>query len=113
MVVIPPLIPPGRSDKHAMRRPRSGAELVLGVGDPPADHRGQIMKMLTSAELFAPPKRTRKTRDRDWLERAKLVVAEARESAAETARQRAAHTTRPPSVLQRRRLTERLSAKNG
>jgi hypothetical protein len=89
VVVIPPFIPPGRSDKHAMRRPRSGAELVLGVGDPPADHRGQIMKMSTSAELFAPPKKTRKTKD--WLERAKLVVAEARESAAETARQRAAH----------------------
>jgi hypothetical protein len=69
------------------------------------------MKMLTSAELFAPPKRTRKTKD--WFERAKLVVAAARERAAETAQQRAAQplTTRPPTVLQRRRLAERLSAK--
>ena len=55
--------------------------------------------------------RTRKTKD--WFERAKLVVAAARERAAETAQQRVAQplTTRSPTVLQRRRLAERLSAK--
>jgi hypothetical protein len=69
------------------------------------------MKMLMSADLFAPPKHKRKTKD--WFERAKLVVAAARERAAETAQQRVAQplTTRSPTVLQRRRLAERLSAK--
>jgi hypothetical protein len=46
------------------------------------------MKMLTSAELFAPPKKARKTKVR--LERAKLVVVAARERAAEMAQQRTA-----------------------
>ena len=48
---------------------------MVVVGSPLADHRGQIMKRLTSAQLFAPPKRARKTKAR--LERAKLVVVAA------------------------------------
>jgi hypothetical protein len=84
---------------------------LLVVGRSPADHRGAIMKMLTSAELFAPPKRTRKTQD--WFERAKLVVAAARDCARETAQQRAAPSmTCPSTMLQSRRLAERLSAKS-
>jgi hypothetical protein len=73
---------------------------------------GQIMKKLTSAQLFAPPKRTRKIRKtKDWLERAKLIVAAARDRAIETTQQRAAPSMkRRPTVLQRRRLAERLSA---
>ena len=69
------------------------------------------MKMLTSADLFAPPKRQRKTKD--WFERAKLVVAAARERAVETTQQRGVQlsTMRRPTVWQRRRLAERLSAK--
>jgi hypothetical protein len=70
---------------------------------------GQIMKMLTSVDLFAPPKRARNTKE--WFERAKLVVATARHRAVETAHQREAPSmTRPPTVLQRHRLAERLSA---
>src|SRR6266567_34699 len=97
--------------KHAMRWPRSGEELGI-VGWPPADNRVQIMKRLTSAQLFAPPKIARKTKAR--LERAKLVVVAARARAAERAQQHAAQpsTIRPPTVLQRRRLAERLSAKS-
>ena len=70
-----------------------------------------MMKRLTSAQLFAPPKIARKTKAR--LERAKLVVVAARERAAETAQKYAAQPSmmRPPTVLQRRRLAERLSAK--
>jgi len=73
------------------------------------------MKMLTRAELFGPPKRTRRTRKtKDWFERAKLVVAAARDRAAETTQQRAGQlsTLRRPTVWQRRRLAERLSAKS-
>ena len=68
-----------------------------------------MMKRLTSAQLFAPPKIARKTKAR--LERAKLVVVAARERAAETAQRYATQpaTKRPPTVLQRRRLAERLS----
>jgi len=78
----------------------------------PADHRGQIMKRLTSAQVFAPPKRKRKTKAR--LERAKLVAVAARERAAETAQYAAQPSTvRPLTVLQRRRLAKRLSAKFG
>src|SRR5262249_23172999 len=44
---------------------------------------GQIMKRLTSAGLFASPKRARQHKAR--LEHAKLVVASAREHAAKTA----------------------------
>ena len=69
------------------------------------------MKMLTIAELFAPPKKARKTKVR--LERAKLVVVAARERAAETAQKYAAQpsTMRPATVLQRRRLAARFSGK--
>ena len=52
------------------------------IGWPPADHRGQVMKTLTSAQLL-PPKMARKTKAR--LEHAKVVVASARERAAVTA----------------------------
>ena len=72
---------------------------------------GQIMKILTSAQLFAAPKRVGKTKAR--LERAKLVIVAARERVAETAQQCAAppSTMRPPTVLQRRRLVGRFSGK--
>ena len=84
---------------------------MVVVGWPLADHRGQIMKTLTSAERFDPPKRVRNTKD--WFERAKLVVVAARDRAVETAQQRAAPSIkRPPTVWQRRRLVERLSAKS-
>ena len=88
---------------------------MVVVGSPLADHRGQIMKRLMSAQLFAPPKRARKTEAR--LERAKLVVVAARERAAGTAQQYAAQPStmrplRPPTVLQRHRLAERLNAKS-
>jgi hypothetical protein len=82
----------------------------------PAGHWGQIMKTLTRAQLFAPAKRARKTKD--WFERAKFVVAAARKRAARraarTAQQYAGQLSmmRPPTVLQRRRLAERLSAKS-
>jgi hypothetical protein len=71
----------------------------------------QIMKRLTSAQLFVPPKIARKTKAR--LERAKLVVVAARERAAGMAQRYAAQpsTKRPATVLQSRRLAERLSAK--
>jgi hypothetical protein len=82
------------------------------VGWPPAD-RGQIMKKLTRAQLFAPPKGTRRNRKaKDWLERAKLVIVAARDRAIETAQQRAVPSMkRFPTVLQRRRLAERLAPK--
>ena len=59
------------------------------------------MKMLTSAELFGPPKRTRRIRKtKDWFERAKLVIAEARDRAVETAQQRAMPAMkRPPTPI--------------
>src|SRR5215831_8000260 len=66
------------------------------------------MKRLTRAPLFAQAKRTR--RNKDWFERAKLVVAAARDRAVETAQQRGAPSMkRFPTVLQRRRLAERLT----
>ena len=70
------------------------------------------MKTLTGVQLFAPGQRgPRKTKD--WFERAKLVVAAARDRAVETAQQRAGPSMkRPPTVLQRQRLAERLSAKS-
>ena len=72
---------------------------------------GQIMQTLTGAQLFAPPKRARRTKD--WFERARVVVATARDRALEMAQQRAAPSMkRPPTVLQRRRLVERLNAKS-
>jgi hypothetical protein len=73
------------------------------VGETRADQSGaDSMKMLTSADLFAPPKRER--RNKDWLERARLVLAAARDRAAEMAQQRA---ERVPTVLQRRRRRRR------
>jgi hypothetical protein len=73
-----------------------------------ANHRGQIMKRLTSAQLFGPPKSARKTKAR--LARAKLVIVAVRERAAVTAQRYAAQALarpmRPPTVLQRRRLAE-------
>jgi hypothetical protein len=73
------------------------------------------MKRLTSAQLFNPPKKARKTKTR--LERAKVVIVVARERAAVTAKRYAAQPStmrpmRPPTVLQRQRLAERLSAKS-
>ena len=72
---------------------------------------GQIMKRLTSAQLFAAPKSAGKAKTR--LERAKLVIVAARERAVETAQQCAARpsTMRPPTVLQRRRLVGRFSGR--
>jgi hypothetical protein len=71
------------------------------------------MKKLTSAQLFNPPKKARNIKTR--LERAKLVIVRARERAAVTAQRYAAQPStmrpmRPPTVLQRQRLAERLSA---
>jgi hypothetical protein len=73
------------------------------------------MKRLTSAQLFAPPIKARKTKAR--LERAKLVIVAARERATVTAERYAAQPStmrpmRPPTGLQRRRLAERSSAKS-
>ena len=69
------------------------------------------MKRLTRAQLFAPAKRARNTQD--WFERVKLVVVAARDRAVEEAEQRTAPSMkRRPTVLQRRRLAERLSAKS-
>jgi hypothetical protein len=69
------------------------------------------MKRLTSTELFAPLGIRRKDQ-KARLERAKLVVATARDSAIETAQQRAVPSMkRFPTVLQRRRLAERLAPK--
>jgi hypothetical protein len=68
------------------------------------------MKKLTRVQLFAPAKKARNKQD--WFERAKLVVAAARERAVETAQQRRAPSMkRFPTVLQRRRLAERLAPK--
>jgi hypothetical protein len=81
------------------------------VGDSLAGHRGQTMKMLTSGDLFAAPRRARNAQE--WFERAKLVVAAARDRAVEMAQQREAPSLkRPPTVLQRHRLAERLGAKS-
>jgi hypothetical protein len=81
---------------------------LIRIGGSPADHRGQIMKILTNVDVFAPPKRARNTKE--WFERAKLVVAAARDRAVETAQQREAPSMkRAPTGLQRHRLAERLS----
>jgi hypothetical protein len=72
------------------------------------------MKRLTSAQLFDAPKRARKSKAR--LARAKLQIVAARKRAAVTAQRNAAHAlARPmrlPTLLQRRRLAERLDAKS-
>jgi len=66
------------------------------------------MKTLSSAQLFAAPKRA--DRARLWLERAKLVVVAARERAAKTARrQPGLRSMMRPTVLQRRRLVGKFS----
>jgi hypothetical protein len=65
---------------------QAGADLDLAAMPLATDHRGQIMKMLTSAERIDPPKRARKTKD--WFERVKLVVAAARDRAVETTQQK-------------------------
>ena len=71
---------------------------------------GQIMKTLTVAQLLAAAQKKRALRTKDWLERANLVVAAARDRAVETAQQRRAPSMkRFPTVLQRRRLAERLA----
>jgi hypothetical protein len=67
--------------------------------------RGQIMKTLRRVQLFASAKRAHKTKD--WFERAKLVIAEARDRAVETAQQRAMPAMkRPPTVVHRRRVAQ-------
>src|SRR5919204_1743570 len=90
-----------------------GKNLVV-VGWLRADDRGQIVKRLTSAQLFGAPKSARKTKAR--LARAQSLVVAARERATVTAQRYAAHALirpmRPPTVLQRRRLAERLDAKS-
>ena len=69
------------------------------------------MNKLTSARLFAAPRIADKTKAR--LERAKLVVVAARERAAEMAELSAVQPlTMRPTVLQRRRLAERLRARS-
>ena len=71
---------------------------------------GEIMKTLTVAQLLAAAQKKRALRTKDWLERAKLVVAAARGRAIETAQQRRAPSMkRFPTVLQRRRLAKRLA----
>ena len=63
------------------------------------------MKTLRRVQLLAPAKRARK--GKDWFERAKLVVAEARDRAVETAQQRVVPAMkRPPTVVQRRRAAQ-------
>jgi hypothetical protein len=95
----------------AMRWPGSRVEFGHGRGATKPTG-GQIMKTLTREHLFVSAKRARRTKD--WFERAKLVVVAARDRAVETAQQRAVPSKkRPPTVLQRRRLAERLvSAKS-
>ena len=78
--------------------------------------RGRIwLKRLTSAQLFGAPKSARKTKAR--LARAQSILVEARERAARTAQRYVAQPLmmrpmRPPTVLQRRRLAERLNAQS-
>jgi hypothetical protein len=96
----------------AMSYGRHEMAAIRGRIDPgretPAGDRGQIMKMLTSVDLFAPAKRARK----EWFERAKLVIAAARDCAVERAQQREVPPMkRPPTLLQRRRLAKGWNAK--
>jgi hypothetical protein len=60
------------SAKHAITQPWIRDRILVVVGWLLADHRGQIMKRLTSAQLFDAPKRARKTKAR--LARAKLQI---------------------------------------
>jgi len=69
------------------------------------------MEMFTNADPFAPPKRAR--RNKDWFERAKLIVAAARHRAVQTAQKRGVPPMkRPPTLLQRRRLAKGWSVKS-
>jgi hypothetical protein len=86
--------------------------IANGGGEPRlvAPPGGQIMKTLRVAQLLAAAQKKRALRTKDWLKRAKLVVAAARDRAVETAQQRRAPSMkRFPTVLQRRRLAERLA----
>jgi len=69
------------------------------------------MARLTTAQPFAAPKRADNAKAR--LERARLVIAAARERAAETAQEYVTQLAamRPPNVLQRRRLVGKFSGK--
>jgi hypothetical protein len=70
------------------------------------------MQTLTVDQLLAAAQKKRTRKTKDWLERAKSVVAAARDRAVETAQQRATPPMkRFPTVLQRRRLAERLSGR--
>jgi hypothetical protein len=75
-------------------------------------HRGgQIMKTLMRVQLVTRAKKARNTQD--WFGRTKVVVAAARDRAIEMAQQRVMPSMpRAPTVLQRRRLAERLSARS-
>jgi hypothetical protein len=76
-----------------------------------ADYRGVIMKKLTRERLFGGPKKAHNARAR--LARARFVIVAARERAAEAAQQSAGRpVTLRPTVLQRRRLADRLKAKS-
>jgi hypothetical protein len=72
------------------------------------------MKRLTGAQLFGAPKSARKTKAR--LARGKSLLVEQRERAAVMAQryvaQALAGPMRLPTLLQRRRLAERLNAKS-
>ena len=83
---------------------------MVVLGQLLADHWGQIMKRLTSAELFAPPKLARRTKSR--LARAKLVIVAARDRAVETAQQRPIPSMKQPLTVVQRRLVKRLNAKS-
>jgi hypothetical protein len=74
---------------------------LVVVGESPADHWGQIMK------------RSTKHKTKEWFERAKLVVAAARDRAIETTQQRVVPSMKSfPTVVHRRRLAERLGARS-
>ena len=64
------------------------------------------MNKMTEEQLFAAPKNVRKAGAR--LERAKLTMAASRERATEMAKKYEMPQQLRPSVLQRRRLAERL-----
>jgi hypothetical protein len=69
------------------------------------------MKTLMRVQLVTGAKKARNTQD--WFGRTKLVVAAARDRAIEMAQQRVMPSMRrAPTVLQRRRLAERLSARS-
>ena len=82
--------------------PRLVAPPAIGGADHEDVERGPALGCGTKSK--------RALRTKDWLERAKLVVAVARDRAVETAQQRRAPSMkRFPTVLQRRRLAERLA----